>query len=128
MNNGGWLTNFLQGIIAQGSFLISFGRTHMYYAGCIAQLRRAIKARAPRVLAECWELKDREVAPLQYLLWMCDEVEKMDTTSEDDAAKAGRWIGWVAAHAELHGLWDNQRFRELIRADVQNNFHKPHSS
>ncbi len=30
-----------------------------------------------------------------YLLWMCDEIEKMDEWSLHDALKASRWIGWI---------------------------------
>lgn len=36
-----------------------------------------------------------------------------------DPEKAGWWIGWILAHMELHGFWDNERSRELIRKDVR---------
>jgi hypothetical protein len=66
-----------------------------------------------------------QIAPLSYLLWMCNEVEKVDTVSDDQAEKAARWIGWMIAHAELNGLWNNERSRELVRSDRRLGLDKP---
>lgn len=98
----------------------------MYYQGTIAALRAAIEEAQPGTLATYSDLVLGQVAPFSYLLWMCDEVEKMDTTSVDESAKAGRWMGWVFAHAELGGIWDNARTRDLVREDRKNGFDKPH--
>jgi len=52
-----------------------------------------------------------------HLFWM---MEKMQTF--DDSAKAGRWIGWIMAHAEILGIMDNAKSRELTRKDLQEGF------
>ncbi len=65
-------------------------------------------------------------APLPYILWMCDEVEKMDINNLDDAIKASRWIGWILAHAEMHAVWSNEISRNYVRADRNAGFDKPH--
>jgi hypothetical protein len=98
----------------------------MYYQGTITALRASIKEARPGVCAEYSELVPNEIAPLPYLLWMCDEVEKMDTCSIDDSVKAGRWMGWVFAHAELAGIWDNAKTRDVVRDDRRNGYDKPH--
>jgi hypothetical protein len=57
---------------------------------------------------------------------MCNEVEKMDISSVDEAVKAGRWMGWIFAHIEMAGLWNNKRTRDLVRNDRKLGFDKPH--
>jgi hypothetical protein len=98
----------------------------MYYLGTIRALRVAVEEVEPGVTAKYTDVVPGEVAPLSYLLWMCDEVQKMDVTSIDDAVKAGRWVGWVFAHAELAGLWTNTQTRDHVREDRKNGFDKPH--
>lgn len=98
----------------------------MYYQGTIAALRVAIEEKSPGTRAEYSDLVPGDLAPLSYLLWMCDEVQKMSVTSTDESVKAGRWMGWVFAHAELFGIWDNTRTRDLVREDRRNGYDKPH--
>jgi hypothetical protein len=98
----------------------------MYYQGTIAALRDAIERIQPGVTAARTELIPGQAAAFGYLLWMCDEIGSMGTKSFDEAVKAGRWIGWVAAHAELAGIWTNHETRELIRKDRADGFDKPH--
>lgn len=50
-----------------------------------------------------------------YLLWMCDEIEKMT-----DSLKAARWIGYVLRMVEELNFWDNNVSRDYIREDVKN--------
>ena len=98
----------------------------MYYERSISGIREAIEEVSPGTKAMESKLVPRQPAPLEYLLWMCEQIEKMDTTSLDYAIKAGKWIGWVYAHAELNGLWDNCTTRSLAREDKQSGCDKPH--
>jgi hypothetical protein len=98
----------------------------MYYAGTISALRETIASKHPEVRATFSEIESGSDVPLSYLLWMCDQVLKMDTSSVDEAVKAGRWIGWVFAHVESAGIWDNRTTRNLVRADRQLGLDKPH--
>jgi hypothetical protein len=98
----------------------------MYYKETIAALRAAINERYPNSKSSYVELKQNGPAPIPYLLWMCREVEKMDTSSLDEAFQAARWIGWICAHAELHGIWNNAKTRSYVRVDCANHFDKPH--
>lgn len=116
-----------------GTFLISVvrylrlpERLNMYYKGTIAALRAAIQEIQPGTQAEYLDLVPGNVVPLSYLLWMCEEVQKMDISSVDESAKAGRWMGWVFAHVELAGVWDNTKTRDLVRDDRRNGYDKPH--
>lgn len=98
----------------------------MYYQGTIAALQAAIQEVNPGTQSEYSDLVSCKAAPLSYLLWMCDQVQKMDITSVDESAKAGRWMGWVFAHTELAGIWDNAKTRDLVREDRRNGYDKPH--
>lgn len=98
----------------------------MFYKRSVSGIREAIEEVQPGTKAEESILVTGKPAPLEYLLWMCDQLEKMDTTSPDDAAKAGRWIGWIYANAEIQGLWDQCTTRSLAREDKQKGFDKPH--
>jgi hypothetical protein len=102
------------------------GGAELYYKKTIATVRATIARMEPETRAEYSELKDKEVAPSSYILWMCDEIERMDTSSVDEAIKAGRWIGWVTAHIELAGVWNNRTTRDLIRSDRRDGYDKPH--
>ncbi len=63
---------------------------------------------------------------LEHMAWMAQEIASLDTSSLEDAIKAGRWIGWMLLAAEqVHGFWDNTRSRELIRRDVSKQNHLP---
>lgn len=98
----------------------------MYYSKTIAAVRAALGEKYPAARAEYASIAPGAVAPPSYLLWMCEEILMMDASSVDESAKAGRWIGWVAAHVELLGIWDNDRTRDLIREDRRNGYDKPH--
>ncbi len=101
-------------------------RGTMFYRGTITALRAAIEEHYPGTQAACSEIIEGQLAPLPYLLWMCDEVGRMDTTSIDEALKAARWMGWVFAYIELHSVWNNTMTRNHVRADHEAGFDKPH--
>ena len=104
--------------------------TPMYYQGTIEAVEAEIKNQFPDSVAEYHDLESGEllkpVLP-SYLLWMCEEVRQMDISSLDDATKAARWLGWINAQVEFHGLWHNNCTRDLVRADKQAGLHLPHS-
>lgn len=93
----------------------------MYYPETISRVRKAIPCDGQFIKP----VSGKPAAPA-YLVWMCDEIEKMSTSSEEDALKAGRWIGWILAHMELQGFWENDRSRDYVRIDKANGFDKPH--
>ena len=45
-------------------------------------------------------------------------VQLYDTALVQEAAKAGRWLGWMLREAEELGLWDNKVSREYVHIDV----------
>ena len=49
-----------------------------------------------------------------HLLWMMDELQLFD-----DAAKRGRWIGWILAKSEDMEILNTEKSIELIRVDVK---------
>jgi hypothetical protein len=100
----------------------------MYYKGSIEVIRNTIEKAAPGTEAVFVEPDtfNGELAPLSYLLWMCDELQSWDTASVDMAVRAGRWMGWIGAHLELHGLITNEETQNMIREDRKNGFDKPH--
>lgn len=100
----------------------------MFYSGSISVLKTAILEKFGVIEARFEELEKGRVASPSYLLWMCDEVSRMDTTSLDEAVKAARWMGWVFAHAELIGIWTNTDTRNHVRKDREQAFDKPHPS
>ena len=99
----------------------------MYYQGTITIIRKVLRNSVPTEdMGMLVAPAPGEKASPLYLLWMCDEVSKMDTSSIDAAIKAASWMGWINAHIEMHGLWDNSLTRDLIRHDKSKGFHKPH--
>ena len=98
----------------------------MYYQKTITAIRQRIEKEKPGTRPRFREFLDSGPAPLSYLLWMCFQIEVMDTSSDESALKAGRWIGWILAHIEIHGLWDNTKSRRLVRSDHKKGFDKPH--
>lgn len=98
----------------------------MYYQGTILALRAAISGAFPMARAQFIELLPEQRVPISYLLWMLDEVEKMDTKSIDDALKAARWMGWVFAWIEIWGIWHNKITRDVVRLDRSMGLDKPH--
>ncbi len=83
----------------------------MYYSNAVSAVRQALK-----LLADNDSVAPGSV-PVSHLLWMCDEIEKMDISSADAALKAARWIGWILAHVEIRGIWKNSDSRNIIRLD-----------
>ena len=61
-----------------------------------------------------------------YLAWMCDQIERFETDSLDNALKASRWIGWIMAMMEETFGWSNVQCREYTRQDVKMGFDNPH--
>lgn len=98
----------------------------MYYPKTVGQIRRRIEREYPGTKARYKDLRKDEIVPPSHLLWMCREIENMNTVSIDSAVKAGRWLGWILAHMESRGLWDNRTSRRLVRSDHKKAFDKPH--
>ncbi|GEM_PF-2074677 len=101
----------------------------MYYENTIKEIRTRIKKVYPDTKPVFMQtiMLDDGLVPLSYLLWMCDELQIWDTTSIDSAVKAGRWIGWVLAHFELHEFMENNETRDMVHEDREQGFDKPHS-
>lgn len=95
----------------------------MYYQNTVRAVREMM---GDVKSAESDLSKPSQNVPQAHLLWMCDQLEKMDTESFDNALKAGRWIGWILAHVERNSVWSNARSRDLVRLDRTQGFDKPH--
>jgi hypothetical protein len=100
----------------------------VYYSGTISALKLTICEKLGILEARFEKFEEGKVASPAYLLWMCDEVLKMDSTSIDEAVKAGRWMGWVFAHVEILGIWTNTETRNHVREDRRLGLDKPHPS
>lgn len=98
----------------------------MYYQTSIREIRLTIEKISPSTQPCEATLVKGILPPLSHFLWMCNEVEKMDTTSIDLAVKAGRWMGWVFAYLEMHGILSNAEVRDMVRLDRENKKDKPH--
>lgn len=92
------------------------GQCGGYYPRTREECRMAIIRRFPGTVAR---ERDRGGDLPSHLLWMLDRIGSMDRTDPRDAAKAGRWLGWVLAEVEILGLWENARSRDLVREDVR---------
>lgn len=97
----------------------------MYYNVTIAAIRETIERTFPGTKAIFWDVSDNEVIMPSYLLWMCEQIEGMDPTSMEEAVKAARWIGWVLAHVELLGIWNNKKSRQVVREDHKFHHDRP---
>jgi hypothetical protein len=94
----------------------------MYYPLTIA----AIEACFPGVAAV--EHPSGKATP-EHILWICEGIKHMDTTSLDAAFKAARWLGWVLCAVEcLVEDWTNQTSRDLVRQDVIRGYDRPHET
>ena len=98
----------------------------LYYYHTIQAIRKKIEEKEPGTKPEFSELKPGSVAPLSYILWMCDQIEIMETWLIENSCKSGRWIGWVLAHIEMYSIWDNNESRELVRYDCSLDLDQPH--
>jgi hypothetical protein len=100
----------------------------MYYENTIAEIKARIETVYPGTESLFMQpiiLVDGLV-PLSYLLWMCNELQTWDTKSIETAVRAGRWIGWISAHFELHSLMKNNETRDMVREDREQGLDKPH--
>jgi hypothetical protein len=92
----------------------------MYYPNTIA----AIEAIFPGV--QSVEHPQSKPCP-EHILWMCEGIKNMDTTSLDAAFKAARWLGWILCAVEVMAEgWTNQISRDLVRQDVTQGYDRPH--
>ena len=99
---------------------------HMYYQGTITAIRKAIREKVPGVISTFSKLEPNKLAPPSHLLWMCDEIQRMNVKLDSDAIKAARSIGWILRDVEIHGIWDNDKSRLLVRCDVLEGLDKAH--
>ena len=84
-----------------------------YYPNTIEAVINIIKKNFPKA-----KPKQGIIDLSSHLLWMLEEIKKMNNTS----GKAGRWIGYVLAYLEMMELLTNQESRNLIREDVLNRY------
>lgn len=98
----------------------------MFYKHTITRIKEAIRRKAPWAKPAFEELQISTPPSFSYLLWMCQELEKMETGSIENAVKAGRWIGWILAHIELEGFWSNAESRDYTREDHLLGLDQPH--
>lgn len=84
---------------------------YRYYPSLIKYIVGGVNEKYPEVVAK-EDLKDIPA----HILWMMDKMQEFD-----DKEKAARWIGWIMAHAEILGILDNEKSRELVRVDLKNN-------
>jgi len=99
----------------------------MFYEGTIRTLKNAIREKHPNIQSSYVDINEVKIIPISYVLWMLDKVEKMETSSIDDALKAARWMGWIFREIELRGIWTNNQTRNAVRADRLAGLDKPHT-
>lgn len=85
------------------------------YLYTLTEITRVIREKDPRVVPNkgSYVSGKGKVAPLSHLLWMVNEIGKID-----DPEKAGPLVGYVLAHIEFQGFWDNKKSLDLLRKDV----------
>ena len=100
----------------------------MYYQKTITEVRRIIEEVSPGIKPKFIDLSSWGASPVtsSYILWMCDQVEEMDTSSIKHAVKAGRWIGYILSQMETRGYWSNSQSRALTREDHLSGLDLPH--
>jgi hypothetical protein len=80
----------------------------MAYEFTISKLRERIRDK--------WEfLSDEYQKEIPHIMDMFVELEK---TSDENSAKAGRWIGWILKSLEIMDILNNEESRKLIKRDV----------
>ena len=84
---------------------------YKYYPNATKFITKGLKNKFPKVKSK----EDLGNIPA-HLLWM---MGKMQTFN--DSGKAARWFGWILAHAEILGIMDNEKSRELVRKDLREN-------
>lgn len=83
-----------------------------YYSNTIKFITEELKKRFPNEKPK----EDLDNIPAN-LLWMMKKLQ-----SFNDPLKAGRWIGWIVAHAEMLGIMNNEQSRKLIKKDLEDGF------
>ena len=83
-----------------------------YYPNSIKFIKKKLKNKFPKV-----KPKRGQKNIMAHLLWMADEMQGFN-----DSAKAGRWMGWIIAHAEILGVITNSQSRELAKKDSAEGF------
>lgn len=87
---------------------------YKYYPYTIKFIEGKLKNKFPKVKPK----EDLNNIPAN-LLWMMKKMQ-----SFNDPLKAGRWIGWIVAHAEMLGIMNNRQSRKLINKDLKDGFIK----
>lgn len=96
----------------------------MYYPHTVSTIRNDVMKKHPG--SKPLSIHDGG-SLVSHVLWMLDAIEQMDTSSIEDAVKAGRWIGWLLRREENDlDSWDNLASRGLIRIDKENGHDVPH--
>ncbi len=96
----------------------------MYYETTVCAVRKAIPVYVePR---ESDLSREKVVVGYAHVLWLCKQIEDMNSTSLADALKASRLIGRILVHMETMGFWCNPRSEELIRKDCELGLDRPH--
>lgn len=94
-----------------------------YYPHSLETLEREIKGRFSAAKPD-EHVIDTDMP--SYLLWMIERMRTFDITSQKDALKAARWLGWMWGVVEYDlKLWNNARTREITRVDVRNGHDMP---
>jgi hypothetical protein len=78
-----------------------------YYPNLIQHIKPRLKKKFPAAKPE----RNRKNIP-GHLLWMMAEMQTFT-----DSAKAGRWIGWIIAQAEILGVITEKQSRRLAKKD-----------
>ena len=96
-----------------------------YYPHTIKELRIIIRRRHPDLIPREHDMGLIDLSKLriyagtalditEHILWMQNKIENMEP---ENAAKAGRWSGWVFAYLEVMGIITNQNSRDMSRID-----------
>jgi hypothetical protein len=97
-----------------------------FYPQTIAAVRAAIRDRHGSLEPNEYGIRDDLPG---YLLWMVGQVESWPATAPSElsaleaSVKAASWMGWVNRSMEVLEFWDNDRSRDLIRADKKARSH-----
>lgn len=85
----------------------------MLYLYTLVEASKSIRQKYPNIVPDPKAFVSGQVAPAAYLLWMINETGKMTNPEV-----ASRSIGWILAHMELNGFWDDNTSRNLLRKDA----------
>ena len=85
---------------------------YKYYSNVIKFITERLRKKFPRVKSE----EGLENIP-NHLFWMMEKMQSFDSSS-----KAGRWIGWIIARAEMLDIITNKQSRKLAKKDSREEF------